>query len=274
MNAKKRSLLFIDDDPTFRRMLSILLAQENIELVTADNTESGIQLLSKHDFQVAVVDYKLPGNTGIDFFESIKSTYPNIVRILLTAYTSNEVLLDAINRGEVFKHIEKPVHLDLFMSSIEQAFAMNTIMTSKDNMIKVLEDRISDLETRSNLQQSTNNAVKSNPNLHSELLNAMNTPILVLNQEMQFIEANSSALNAIGYEKSDLLNAVCAEVFPKAEFCNDLLQEKTSTKFAIEGKTYKTTLVMHNGTVDQVSLWVKPFKFENENLLLIMLKGR
>ncbi|MGZ8290637.1 MAG: hypothetical protein ACXW3B_19965 [Telluria sp.] len=63
------------------------------------------------------------GHTGIDFFQRIKSMYPRTVRVLLTADTTPANLADAINKGAIFKFVEKPWRDEAMLAVLGSAFA-------------------------------------------------------------------------------------------------------------------------------------------------------
>jgi two-component system sensor histidine kinase DegS len=67
-------------------------------------------------------DQRMPGITGIDFFESIAVEYPNPIRILLTGYSDINAVIDAVNRGKIYRYISKPWHDHDLKLTIESAY--------------------------------------------------------------------------------------------------------------------------------------------------------
>ncbi len=100
-------VLYIDDEEnnlqafkaSFRRLY---------EIYTAISAEEGLKILENVNVQVIIADQKMPNTTGVEFFKSIKDTFPDPVRILLTGYTDIEALADAINLGDIYRYITKP----------------------------------------------------------------------------------------------------------------------------------------------------------------------
>ena len=75
----------------------------------AVNATDAIEHLSSHpDIRVIFCDQKMPGKTGVEFFEEIRSRYPKPIRILLTGYADIESVIDSINLGNVFRYVKKP----------------------------------------------------------------------------------------------------------------------------------------------------------------------
>jgi two-component system sensor histidine kinase/response regulator len=119
---KKTKILYIDDEvenlnsfrATFRREYDILTAQ------SASEARALLQNL-ENEVPIIISDQRMPDETGIAFFESIKSIYPNSYRILLTGYTDIEDLMQAVNIGNVFRYIQKPWQVNIIQDAISSA---------------------------------------------------------------------------------------------------------------------------------------------------------
>lgn len=118
---QKLIVLYIDDEinnlnsfkATFRFDYTILLAQ---------NTEEALNHLNTNTVQIILSDQRMPTITGVEFFEQIRESHPNAVRLLITGFSDIESVIDSINRGHIFRYIKKPwVELDV-KSAIEEAY--------------------------------------------------------------------------------------------------------------------------------------------------------
>lgn len=102
-------ILIVDDE---KDNLDIFMRRfgKKFALVTAGSAAEALVILEK-DRTIAVVvsDQRMPKMSGVQLLEMIKVTYPEIVRILLTGYTDLNVAVDAINKGFVYKYIQKPI---------------------------------------------------------------------------------------------------------------------------------------------------------------------
>lgn len=107
MEQDKPSVLFLDDEvgnltgfrAQFRKFFDIEVA------LTA--VEAREKLAQKH-FHVLLTDQRMPEMSGVEFCASIKDDYPDIVRILVTAYADINTVINAINEGQVYRYIAKP----------------------------------------------------------------------------------------------------------------------------------------------------------------------
>ncbi|MFT4152467.1 response regulator [Parafilimonas sp.] len=135
-NNKKINLLYIDDEPhnliafkaAFRRDFTIFIADSAVE---------ARKIVDENDIHVILSDQRMPVTTGIEFFESILQTHPEPIRILMTGYSDINAVIDAINRGQVYKYLTKPWNEDdirIFVKTAYEVFMLrreNAELTEK-----------------------------------------------------------------------------------------------------------------------------------------------
>lgn len=100
-------VLYVDDEihnlnsfkAAFRRDFNVFVAQ---------SAREGRKILEQNEIAVIVTDQRMPVMTGIEFLESIIPIYPDTIRILLTGFSDLNAVMDAINRGQVYKYLVKP----------------------------------------------------------------------------------------------------------------------------------------------------------------------
>jgi two-component system, sensor histidine kinase and response regulator len=119
--TEKIKILYVDDEQDnlfgFKATLRF-----HYQVFTAVNVSQAIAHLNDHpDIRIVFSDQRMPGQTGIDFFETIRDTHPLPVRILITAYTDVDAVIDAINKGNIFRYIKKPWDESDLFSAIEEA---------------------------------------------------------------------------------------------------------------------------------------------------------
>ncbi|MFC7041869.1 response regulator [Halonotius sp. GCM10025705] len=94
-------ILHVDDDPEFLSVVADLLekAESRITVQTATTTSEGIEQIEAAAPDCVVADYELPGETGIEFLQTIRETHPNLPFIMLTGRGNEDVASDAIAAG-------------------------------------------------------------------------------------------------------------------------------------------------------------------------------
>lgn len=114
-------ILFVDDDPNLLAAFQRNLRRQ-FALETAPGGLEALAVLQKDaDFAVLVVDMRMPGMDGIEFIEQARRHAPHAVRIMLTGNVDQQTAADAVNRGEVFRFLNKPCPPEVMGPALEHA---------------------------------------------------------------------------------------------------------------------------------------------------------
>ncbi|MES2761172.1 MAG: hybrid sensor histidine kinase/response regulator [Bacteroidota bacterium] len=107
MPAEKIKVLYVDDEEqnliAFRANF-----RKEYEVYTSISAADALILLETTPVQVIISDQRMPGITGVEFLEKTVKLYPDSSRLLITGQSDIEVVIDAINRGQISKFIQKP----------------------------------------------------------------------------------------------------------------------------------------------------------------------
>ena len=104
---KRYGLLIVDDEKDILETLSLTFEQD-YEVFTATSGAQALGILEREEIALIIADQRMPGMTGVEFFERTIAKHPHLIRILLTGYTDTEALIQAINAGRVYRYITKP----------------------------------------------------------------------------------------------------------------------------------------------------------------------
>jgi signal transduction histidine kinase len=135
----KVTVLYIDDEvnnllsfqAAFRRKYKIFIASSGAEGLNILNDEK--------DIQVIICDQRMPHATGVEFFQVVRKAFPEPVRILLTGYTDAEAIIDAINKGEIFRYIKKPWDEFELQNAIQNGYELYSTRLQLKRKISELE---------------------------------------------------------------------------------------------------------------------------------------
>jgi DNA-binding NtrC family response regulator len=136
-------VLYVDDE--INNLISFKAAfRRNFNIYTAQSAAEGIQVLAADEIGVIITDQRMPVTTGIEFLESILPLYPDTIRILLTGFSDVNAVMDAINRGQVYKYLVKPWQNDELKIYIQNAIEIYQLR--KDNKELTYKLQIANLE--------------------------------------------------------------------------------------------------------------------------------
>jgi len=97
-------VLYVDDE--INNLNSFKAAfRRDFNIHTASSAAEGRRILNGNEIGVIITDQRMPVTTGIEFLESVLQTNPDTIRILLTGFSDINAVIDAINRGQVYKYL-------------------------------------------------------------------------------------------------------------------------------------------------------------------------
>ena len=108
--AEEKTVLIVDDEAIVRESLKDWL-KDTYRVATAKTGEEALELIEKEDFDILVVDVRLPGKSGIQVLKEVKEVKPYIESIVITGYPTVDLAVDAMKLGAV-DYLVKPVAPD------------------------------------------------------------------------------------------------------------------------------------------------------------------
>ena len=113
-------ILIVDDENDFREAIIKRLRARKIDVEGADSGPNALEKLGNQDFDVVVLDVKMPGMDGIETLREIKHKKPLVEVIMLTGHASVESGIQGMQLG-AFDYVMKPVALDDLLDKLRQA---------------------------------------------------------------------------------------------------------------------------------------------------------
>ncbi len=144
MSDVKR-ILYLDDEENNLVAFKALFRRE-YEVYTTTSPQEAVQLLNEFPFQVILSDQKMPDISGVEFFELTITDFPDAVRVLVTGYADIEAVIDAINKGGVYRYVTKPWDENDLRICIENAFDKYYSRVELQEKNRALQQANSDLE--------------------------------------------------------------------------------------------------------------------------------
>jgi response regulator RpfG family c-di-GMP phosphodiesterase len=100
-------VLYLDDEENNLIAFKALFRRE-FDVFTTTSPQEAVAYLNANEVPIILSDQKMPELSGVEFFELTLNDFPNAVRILVTGYADIEAVIDAINRGQVYRYVAKP----------------------------------------------------------------------------------------------------------------------------------------------------------------------
>ncbi|MGE5343406.1 MAG: sigma-54-dependent transcriptional regulator [Candidatus Omnitrophota bacterium] len=140
MFQEKAKILIVDDDPSIRNMLSIVLKKSNYDVALAESSEYALTLLKGETVDLIISDIKMPGIGGIELLKKIKIIKSEIPIIMITAYASANDAVEAMKLGAA-DYITKPFNLDELRLIIEKTLTKRNAETENIRLKSQLAEK-------------------------------------------------------------------------------------------------------------------------------------
>lgn len=151
MENEKFNILYVDDEEDNLRIFRASFRRE-FNVFIASNTSIAKEILYGNDIHVIISDQRMPDKTGVEFLEEIVNDFPDVVRIILTAFSDTTDIIRAINKVGIYRYLTKPWDIDDLTMTIKSA--INNYMLKRQNRDLVI-----------NLQRTNQELIKANEDL-------------------------------------------------------------------------------------------------------------
>jgi DNA-binding NtrC family response regulator len=129
-------ILVVDDDESIRTVFRVNLERRGYFVDTAEDGEAAIQLIRDGDYNLALIDIRLPDMEGIELLDVIDEELPGMIKIIVTGFPTLQNAIEAVNRG-ADGYILKPVKIETLLEVIE-------VHLGRQERARYGEDRVSD----------------------------------------------------------------------------------------------------------------------------------
>ena len=138
----KGYILVVEDDPLQRKLIKENLEQEGHTVFESASGDRALEIIADQPIDIAIVDYKLDGETGIDVIQKMLEQNPMITSIMVTAFGNVENAVDALKKG-AYDYIVKPIDFQKFLLVIERAQERQKLKREVSLLRSSLEEKFS-----------------------------------------------------------------------------------------------------------------------------------
>jgi two-component system response regulator PilR (NtrC family) len=133
-------LLVVDDEPSMREFLEILLAQEGYEVATASSGEEGFKIYRQLEPDLILTDVKMPGMSGLDLIREVHTLDAAIPIIAITAYASADDAIRAVREG-AYDYLSKPFQIEDLRIIIRNALEARRLRRENVELRKSMDEQ-------------------------------------------------------------------------------------------------------------------------------------
>lgn len=141
MDRKYRILLVDDEEDNLALLYRTLRGPYNLDKTTSPLR--ALEMLREQEFELVISDHKMPEMDGVEFLKHVQVEHPNVMRILLTAYSDANILIDAINYAKIYRYIKKPYNPEELQLIVSSALEFYQLKYDNDQLIRDLKELFS-----------------------------------------------------------------------------------------------------------------------------------
>ena len=124
MTEETIRVLYLDDEEP--NLFSFKAAfRRDFEVHTCNEPHKAVRMLDDAEFHVVLSDQRMPRISGVEFFELIMPDHPDVSRVLVTGYADTDAVVDAINKGQVYRFVSKPWNEEELRNVIKAGYDLN-----------------------------------------------------------------------------------------------------------------------------------------------------
>jgi len=149
MNIEKipHTVLYIDDEKDNLTVFQSAFRRD-YRVHLADSGKEGLEIMKKENIHLVITDQRMPEMTGIEFLEKILPDYPDCIRMVLTGFSDVEAIIQAINKGRVYRYITKPWNKEELKINLDRALEAYNLKQQNKNLIEDLKEANQNLEQK------------------------------------------------------------------------------------------------------------------------------
>ena len=171
---RRGTLLIVDDEDGPRESLRVIFKDE-YNLLMAEDGPTAIELAKQHDIDVAVLDIRMAGMSGIEVLERLKYVKPDIEAIMMTAFETTDTIRKALQL-RACDYINKPFDLATMRAAIGQAMQRRTLKGEFQSSAEKVQQLLADLEN----QRIEEQIARKRGDILASIIHDINNPLTVI----------------------------------------------------------------------------------------------
>jgi CheY-like chemotaxis protein len=133
---QRYAILFVDDEANTRKYFRRLYG-DKFRIIEAEDGVQALEVFRKHANEIGIIvtDQRMPNETGVGFLSKIADDYPDIIKILSTAYSDIDAAIGSVNQGGIFRYMTKPWDIPELEITLRRAMEFFTVRRERDALL-------------------------------------------------------------------------------------------------------------------------------------------
>lgn len=133
---KRYCILYVDDEEMSLKYFQKSFGND-FRILTASSAAEGMRIIQEKGDEIGVLltDQRMPGEKGLQLIERARQLKPRMVRMMITAYADFGVTVDAVNQGNIFRYISKPIQIEDMRNTLKRAIEYFLLQRERDELL-------------------------------------------------------------------------------------------------------------------------------------------
>ncbi len=194
---KRRGTILVVDDEEGPRMSLRVIFKDNYDLLMAEDGPTAIELAQKHDIDVAILDIRMAGMSGIEVLERLRFVRPDIEAIMITAFETTDTMRQAL-RLRACDYINKPFDIATIRAAVTGAMQRQMLESEIHTSAEKVHELLGELQN----QKVEEQIAKTRGDIYASIIHDINGPLTVVSGFIQLL--NKKLHHASRLELEDL----------------------------------------------------------------------
>ncbi|NWF55341.1 MAG: response regulator [Syntrophaceae bacterium] len=175
---KDARILIVDDEPPIRAACAKILAEQGASVETGENGLAGLEKAKAQEFDLALIDLKMPQMDGMQLLESLNRLDPDLVKIVITGFATLDTAIEAVQKG-AYDYLPKPFTPGELRTRVKRGLEKRTLLREAKRLREERERNLLELANEKSRTQT--------------IIQFMGDGLLVTNRDRQVVLCNPAA---------------------------------------------------------------------------------
>ncbi|MEZ6124979.1 MAG: response regulator [Planctomycetaceae bacterium] len=189
----EKTILCVDDEESILKSLRRLFRREPVRVLTASCGQEALELVAQHEIHLIISDFRMPGMTGTELLSVVSERSPETVRVVLSGYADAAAIVEAINRGHIFRFLAKPWNDDELRANVRACLDQQDLIVRHRKLTEELAQRNAELRTLTERQSALIEERTQTLRMAQEMIQALPLPVIGVSTDGTIALSNHEA---------------------------------------------------------------------------------
>lgn len=254
------SILVVDDDPGVRSSLKLVL-QNHYRAMLASDPYEALALVRQFRVQVAIVDIRMPGMSGIELLARLKEVDPMVEVIMLTAYESFETAREALRHGAC-DYLTKPFSVVAIREAVERALRRRALADE----VRIKQQTLQRLKQEVDQARLQGEIARAKGEIYASVIHDLNNPLTVIAGLIELINCRTGELGPASMQDQAALRESLDQISRQVASCTQISRRYLTF---LRQRTAADARVAANQTLVDLQALLKNHRAHRNNELVL-----